>query len=117
MELMSQTNIKRGDVFWVDLDPARDTEIQKTRPCLIISTDVMNENYTRVIVAPITSNVKKIYPFDYKLQGNYELKGKVILHQLRTVDKSRLGKKVATLSLKEMNEIDRTIEFILGLKK
>lgn len=49
----------------------------------------MNVNYTRVIVAPITSNIKKIYPFDYNIQGNSNLKGKVILHQLRPVDKSR----------------------------
>jgi mRNA interferase MazF len=51
---MRQMTIKRGDIFWVDLDPARDTEIKKTRPCLIISHDVMNVNYTRVIVASIT---------------------------------------------------------------
>lgn len=114
---MKPITIKRGDVFWVDLDPARNTEIQKTRPCLIISNDLMNENYTRVIVAPITSNVKKVYPFDHKLHENNDLNGKVILHQLRTVDKSRLGKKISTIPLKEMNEIDEIIEFIMGLKK
>jgi mRNA interferase MazF len=113
---MKQTNIKRGDLFWVDLDPARDTEIQKTRPCVIISHDVMNENYTRVIVAPITSNVKKIYPFDYLLKNSHELSGKVLLHQLRTVDKSRLGKKVGNLSTHEMKEINEILEFILGIK-
>lgn len=114
---MKQTTIKRGDLFWVDLDPARDTEIQKTRPCLIISHDVMNDNYTRVIVAPITSNVKKIYPFDYLLKENHNMTGKVLLHQLRTVDKSRLGRKISTLTLNEMKEINEIIEFIMGLQK
>lgn len=113
---MKQTIIKRGDLFWVDLDPARNTEIQKTRPCLVISHDVMNDNYTRVIVAPITSNIKKVYPFDHLLKGDYEVKGKVLLHQLRTVDKSRLGKKIAHISLNEMKEINEILEFILGLK-
>jgi mRNA interferase MazF len=114
---MTQTNIKRGDVFWVDLDPAKHTEIQKTRPCLIISNDIMNENYTRVIVAPITSNIKKIYPFDYKLQENENLKGKVLLHQIRTVDKNRLGKKIGSLLVSELIEIDSIIELVLGIKK
>lgn len=113
---MKQTTIKRGDVFWVDLDPARATEVQKNRPCVIISHDAMNDNYTRVIVAPITSNIKKVYPFDYLLKDGYEVNGKVLLHQLRTVDKSRLGKKVATIHLNEMKEINEILEFILGLK-
>ena len=113
---MKQMTTKRGDVFWVDLDPAKDTEIQKTRPCVIISHDAMNDNYTRVIVAPITSNVKKVYPFDYLLRENYEVKGKVLLHQLRTVDKSRLGKKIDTINLNDMKEINEILEFIIGLK-
>jgi mRNA interferase MazF len=113
---MKQTNIKRGDIFWVDLDPTRDSEIQKTRPCLIISHDSMNDNYTRVIVAPITSNVKKIYPFDYLLKSDYEVSGKVLFHQLRTVDKSRMKKKIESLSAQEMKEINEILEFILGLK-
>ena len=113
---MKQTTIKRGDVFWVDLDPAKNTEIQKTRPCIIISHDAMNENYTRVIVAPITSNVKKVYPFDYLLKEAHEIRGKVLLHQLRTVDKSRLGNKIESVKLHEMKEINEILEFILGLK-
>lgn len=113
---MKQTNIRRGDIFWVDLDPAKETEIQKTRPCLVISHDVMNENYTRVIVAPITSNTKKIYPFDYLLKEDFGVSGKVLVHQLRTVDKSRLGKKIGTLSLTDMKEVNEIIEFIMGLQ-
>ena len=54
---------KRGDIYWVDLDPTKGTEIQKTRPGLIVSNDEANEFSSIVMVAPITSNVKKIYPF------------------------------------------------------
>ena len=61
---MKQIRIKRGDVFWVDFDPSKASEIQKKRPALICSNDIMNENSSRVIVAPITSNLKKIYSFD-----------------------------------------------------
>ncbi len=58
---MKQTIIKRGDIFWVDFDPSKATEIQKVRPSLIFSHDILNENSTRIIVAPITSNLKKVY--------------------------------------------------------
>ncbi len=112
---MKQMLIKRGDIFLVDLDPSKDTEIQKIRPSVIISHDSMNENFTRVIVVPITSNIKKIYPFDHKLHDNPLIKGKVLLHQIRTVDKSRLGKKIISLSLNEMNEIDLIIKLVLGI--
>lgn len=113
---MSRINIKRGDIFWVDLDPAKDTEIQKTRPCVIISHNTMNEQFTRVIVAPITSNVKKVYSFDHKLKENSLIQGKVLLHQIRTVDKSRIGKKITSLSLSEMHEIDAAIKLVLDLQ-
>ncbi|MBA2368373.1 MAG: type II toxin-antitoxin system PemK/MazF family toxin [Candidatus Protochlamydia sp.] len=112
---MKQILIKRGDIFWVDFDPAKATEIQKTGPSLVLSHDVMNDNYTRVIVAPITSNIKKIYSFDHKLHDNPHVSGKVMLHQIRTVDKTFLNKKITSLSLKEMAEIEPIIKFILGV--
>lgn len=113
---MSQTNINRGDIFWVDLDPAKHTEIQKTRPCLVISTNLMNDKFTRVIVAPITSKADKVYPFDYKLQPSAKAKGKVLLHQIRAVDKNRIGDKISSLSLSEMQEIDLILKQVLSLK-
>jgi len=114
---MKQTNIKRGDVFWVELDPAKDTEIQKTRPALIISHDLMNEKLPRVIVAPITSNVNKVFPlFEHLISGNDLINGKIMFHQIRTVDKSRLGKKISTISIQEMAEMDTIIKLILGIQ-
>ena len=55
---------KRGDVYWVSFDPSQGTEIQKTRPAVILSNNMFNKNLSRVIVAPITSNVKNIFDFD-----------------------------------------------------
>ena len=112
---MRQTII-RGDIFWVDFDPSKATETQKTRPALVCSHDVLNENSTRIILAPITSNLRKVYSFEYALLNQPLVKGKVMLDQLRSIDKSRLGKKVGSLSFKEMNEIDLIMKFILGLK-
>lgn len=113
---MKQMIIRRGDIFWVDFDPSKATEIQKIRPALICSHDIVNENSNRVIVAPITSNMKKIYSFEYPIKNHSSLLGKIMFDQMRSVDKSRLGKKEGFFSIKEMNEIDLIIKFILGLK-
>jgi mRNA interferase MazF len=113
---MKQTLIKKGDVFWVDFDPSRATEIQKARPAVVCSHDILNENSCRVIVAPITSNLKKIYSFEYAIKISPGLEGKIMLDQLKSIDKSRLGKKICSLSLKEMQEIDTIIKFVFGLQ-
>ncbi len=112
---MKQTLIKRGDIFWVDFDPAKATEIQKIRPAVICSHDILTENSSRVIVAPITSNLKKIYSFEYVVKGLSNLEGKIMLDQIKSIDKIRLGKKIGSLSLKEMQDIDVIIKFVLGL--
>lgn len=112
---MKRTLIRRGDIFWVDFDPAKATEIQKTRPALICSHDILNENSHRVIVAPITSNVKKIYTFEYEIKNNPTLKGKIMFDQIRSVDISRLGKKECSLSFKELNEIEPILKFVIGV--
>lgn len=111
---MNQTIIK-GNIFWVDFDPARGTETQKVRPALVCSHDILNQNSSRIFVAPITSNLKKIYSFEYALTAHDFVKGKVMLDQMKSVDKSRLGKKMGSILFKEMNEIDTIIKFILGM--
>jgi mRNA interferase MazF len=113
---MKQTIIKRGDVFWVDFDPSKATKIQKTRPALICSHDIMNENSSRVVVAPITSKMKKIYSFEYALHGLKPLEGKIMFDQIRSIDKSRLGKKIASLSHSEMQDIGAILKFLLGIQ-
>lgn len=79
--------VHRFDVFLVNLDPTRGSEIQKTRPCLVISPDEMNRFIRTVILAPMTTN-GRAYPtrvgcsFDGKV-------GQIVLDQIRTVDKVR----------------------------
>ncbi|MCK5687397.1 type II toxin-antitoxin system PemK/MazF family toxin [bacterium] len=105
---------KKGDVFLVSLDPTIGTEINKTRPGLIVSNDVGNNNSPRVIVAPITSNVSKIYPFNVYLD---ELKkpSKALLNQVRSVDKRRLIKFLAKISDEHMEEVDAAIKIVFDL--
>lgn len=113
---MGQTNIKRGDIFWVNFDPSSGTETKKKRPAIVCSHDDMNENSNRVIVAPITSNQKKVYSFEYAINGPSFVNGKAMIDQLKAVDKSRIGAKIGSIPLKEMDEIDLIIKFVLGLK-
>ena len=82
------------------------TEIQKKRPAVVCSHDIMNENSSRIIVAPITSNLKKVYSFEYEIVGHSEIEGKVMIDQIRSIDKSRLGKKIGSFSMREMLGIE-----------
>ncbi|HSF04100.1 MAG TPA: type II toxin-antitoxin system PemK/MazF family toxin, partial [Solirubrobacterales bacterium] len=77
---------RRGDVYWVALDPVVGTEIRKTRPAVIVSNDSCNAYGARVVVLPITGNVDSLYPGEARIQ----LKGKparALGDQLRSVDK------------------------------
>lgn len=82
--------MNRFDVYLVPLDPTRGSEIQKTRPCVIVSPDELNRNLRTVIVAPMTTQ-RHAYPsrVSCTFQGK---SGQVALDQIRTVDKSRLVK-------------------------
>ncbi len=86
----------RFDVFLISLDPTRGSEIRKTRPCLIISPDEMNDHIRTVIVAPMTTKGRQ-YPsrVPCTFQGK---RGQVVLDQIRTVDKTRLVRRLGTIS-------------------
>lgn len=95
--------VKRGDVYWVNLDPTIGSEIQKTRPALVVSPDDMNSVLPRVIVAPITS---KGQPLGCRPQ--IELQGRparILLDQIRCVDKVRLTSKMAEIELADWHPV------------
>lgn len=87
--------VKRGEVYWVNLDPTVGTEIRKTRPALIISPDDMNAALPRVIVAPLTSKGQPLgcRP-EVKFAGK---KARILLDQIRCVDKARLTGKMGEI--------------------
>lgn len=87
--------VQRFDVFLINLDPTVGSEIKKTRPCLIISPDEMNRHIRTVIVAPMTT-AGKDYPTRVPCKFQ-EKKGQIILDQIRTIDKSRLIKKLGAV--------------------
>ena len=87
--------VNRFDVYLTNLDPTVGSEIQKTRPCLIISPDEMNRHIRTVIIAPMTT-AGKDYPTRIACQFKKK-KGCIVLDQIQTIDKTRLVKKLGTL--------------------
>ncbi len=86
----------RGDVFLIELDPTRGSEIRKTRPCLVVSPDELNQHLRTVIVAPMTTG-GQAYPWRVRCRFR-ERAGYVAIDQLRTVDSTRLVKRLGRVS-------------------
>jgi mRNA interferase MazF len=105
---------KRGDVYWVNLDPVVGTEIRKTRPAVVVSNDSCNRYGTRIVVLPITSNTESLYPGEaiVEIKGK---QGRALGDQIRSIDKSRLKARVGRLTADEMSRIDEALAVTLGL--
>ena len=95
--------IKRFDVFLINIDPTIGSEIKKTRPCLIISPDEMNRWIKTVIISPMTAQGRQ-YPtrVTCRFQGK---EGHIVLDQIRSVDKSRLVRKLGKLDELEQKKV------------
>lgn len=106
---------KRGDIYWIQLDPTIGTEIQKTRPCLILSNNSQNKKGLRVIAAPITTKVKTIYPFEAKIIiKNKECKA--LLDQIRALDKKRVLSKIDSIDSQTLYQVEEALKVALALK-
>lgn len=89
------THIRRGDVVLVSLDPGRGREIRKTRPCLVVSPDELNEQLSTVMVAPMTTGG---HAYAFRIPCRFKKRhGFVVLDQLRTVDHGRIARRVGKL--------------------
>ena len=94
---MGSRKFKRYDICWVDLEPARGSELRKTRPAVIVSLDVLNQALDTIVVCPLTS---KLHP-DWRTRLTVNVRGKaaeIAVDQIRTVSKIRLGKKMGSLA-------------------
>ena len=105
---------RRGDVYWVALDPTLGSGIQETRPAVIVSNNSCNAFGARVVVLPLTSNVDSLYPGEALVT----VKGKpsrALGDQIRWLDKSRLRSKIETLSQDELAAVEEAVRITLGL--
>jgi mRNA interferase MazF len=113
----------RGDIRIIDLDPARSGEADKRRPAVIVSNDGANTAAARlgrglVTVAPVTSNVERIYPFQVLLpasESGLAADSKVQAEQVRSVSVDRVGERMGTVPAPLMLEVDEALRLHLSL--
>lgn len=106
---------RRGDVYWVALDPSVGTEIHKTRPAVVLSNDSCNRYGSRVVVVPMTSNVDSLYPGEARI----EVRGRparVLGDQIRSIDKRRLRSRIGTLTRQELHDVENAVQITLDLR-
>jgi len=103
--------IGQYEVFLINLDPTIGHEIRKTRPCVVISPDEMNQNIQTVIIAPMTT---KSHDYPTRVRMKFQSKrGWIVLDQIRTVDKRRLVKKLGRITRSEMEKVKYVIKEML----
>ncbi len=103
--------VKQYEVYLLNLDPTIGSEMKKTRPCVILSPDEMNNYLNNIIIAPMTSTVKG-YPTRVKIEFEGK-EGEIVLDQIKTVDKSRIVKKLGKVEKSAVKNIKRVIKEML----
>ncbi len=117
---LEMSSPKRGEIYWVNLDPTIGSEIKKVRPCVIISPDAANQIGPLVIVAPISkAEGKKIFFHEIHLPkgtANFPQDSKIKVFQLRCIDKKRIqGKKIGVLPDDLLEDLNEKLRIVTGL--
>ena len=107
--------MKRGDVYWVNFDPAIGSEITKMRPAVIISNNISNISISRVQVIPLTSNTSKVYPCETLVFVKNKM-AKAMADQITTVDKLRINNLIGVLTSQELKTINNILKLQLDLE-
>lgn len=105
---------KRGDVWWVNLDPAQGSEIKKRRPAIVVSNNLSNKTLDRIQVVPITSNTKRLFVSECLVTVK-RTPSKALANQIRTVSTERLDKRICSLSIKDLQAVENVVRLQLGL--
>lgn len=95
--------ITQYQIVIVNLDPTIGSEIKKTRPCVVISPDEMNKHLRTIVIAPMTTNSKN-YPTRVKVKHDNKI-GRIVIDQIRTIDKQRIIKQIGQLSTHEIKDV------------
>jgi mRNA interferase MazF len=107
-------NLKRGDIYWVNLDPTVGSEIRKQRPCVLIGATPINDARRTILVLPLSSAGKPHPPLAIQVEC-LGRKVVAVCDQLRAVDKSRLREKAGTLIAGDLEKVEDGLRQILSL--
>ena len=112
---MTDQQIKRGEIWWVGLDPTQGSEIKKTRPCVVLSHDTLNRLRRTVVVVPLSTAAKPHPPITLPVccQGKLCV---AVVDQIRSVAKHRLKSRIESLDRDELDEVCRAVATILEIR-
>ena len=112
---MNKPKIKRGDIWWVSLDPTQGSEIKKTRPCVVLTHDTLNRLRRTVIVVPLSTAAKPHPPVTVPVtcQSGSAV---AVVDQIRAVAKHRLKSRIETFAIEELTEVCQAVSTILELR-
>ncbi|HIH15649.1 MAG TPA: type II toxin-antitoxin system PemK/MazF family toxin [Nanoarchaeota archaeon] len=112
--------IKRGEIWMINLDPTVGHEIKKVRPGVVIQNDLGNRFSPITIIVPISSQkIEKVYPFEVFISkennNGLEKDSKIVCNQMRAIDKRRLSRKIGTVSKDLIEDINTALKISLDL--
>ena len=110
---MKTEDVRRGDVFLVSLDPTRGGEIQKTRPCVVVSPDELNAHLRTFIVTPLTTGG---HPYPFRIPCRFQGRtGYIVIDQIRTIDCERLVRRLGKLSSSTLGRVLGVLQEMFAL--
>jgi len=105
---MVEIQARRGEVFLIALDPTRGSEIRKTRPCVIVSPDELNQHLRTFLVAPLTTGG---HPYPFRIPCRFQKRdGYIVLDQIRAVDSGHLVQKLGRLTSATLEDVLETLQ-------
>ena len=109
--------IKQYDIWLADLNPSRGTEPAKTRPVVIVQTDLLNETHLSTLICPITTNVKKEIELlrVHLKKGQLEKLSDILVDQVRAIDNNRLIKKLGQLTKEQKHDLKANLRIVLDI--
>lgn len=105
--------MQRGDVYWVNLEPVRGSEVGRRRPAVVIQNEAANRSSPTVTVIPLTTSVDRVYPFQIRLEageGGLPKPGKALCEQIRTLSRARLTQRIGRLGNERLLEIREALD-------
>ncbi len=111
---MTEPGVRRGDIWWVSLDPTQGSEIKKTRPCVVLTHDTLNQLRRTVVVVPLSTAAKPHPPITVPVTC-HDQPAVAVVDQIRAVARHRLRSRLDSLSFEDLDQVCAALSEILQL--